>query len=103
MLIAQKDPRITIANIQGARAHYSSKDRSDNEKVITVGLATASGTRIGSVHVHMDGSSKFFPSRAGREGGYDTNIARARIEGHMDDSERQDPAGTSAGNQQDGQ
>ncbi|KAL1979091.1 hypothetical protein VTN96DRAFT_7026 [Rasamsonia emersonii] len=81
--IEKADPRISMANIQGARAHLSSKDRSDRQLVITVGLATNSGTRVGSVHVHVDGTFKFFPSRAGREGGYEDNILRANIEGHI--------------------
>ena len=55
--------------------------------VITIGLATTAGMQIGSVHVHVNGTFKFFPSLAGRQGGYDANIARAQIEVHINNSE----------------
>ncbi|KAK2752872.1 hypothetical protein FQN54_008025 [Arachnomyces sp. PD_36] len=86
--IEKADPRIKVANVQGALAHRSSKDRNDKQDVITVGLTTSAGTRVGSVHVHLDGSFKFFPSRAGRDGGYDKNILRASIEGHINEIEK---------------
>lgn len=54
------DPRIITADIQGAMAHKSSKDKDDLQEVITVGLQTKSGTRVGSVHLHVDGTWKFF-------------------------------------------
>ncbi|GKZ93600.1 hypothetical protein AnigIFM59636_006675 [Aspergillus niger] len=76
--IEKADPRISVANIQA-----------DKQMVITIGLSTASGTRVGSVHVHMDGSFKFFPSRIGKEGGYDANISRARIAGHINNPEEE--------------
>ncbi|GKZ23614.1 hypothetical protein AbraIFM66951_009889 [Aspergillus brasiliensis] len=81
--VERADPRITVADIQGAKAHLSSKDRSDPEQVITVGLKTQGGVRVGTLHVHLSGSFKFFPSRAGREGGYDHNIAQANIPGYL--------------------
>ena len=40
----------------------------------------------------MDGSFKFLPSRAGREGGYDANIAHAQIDGHIGISEEEEHA-----------
>ncbi|GIK07237.1 hypothetical protein Aspvir_002895 [Aspergillus viridinutans] len=80
--IEKADARITVADIQGSKAHPSSKDREDKQQVITVGLHTNAGTRIGSLHVHQDGTFKFFPSRAGRQGGYADNIARANIPGY---------------------
>ncbi|KAK2810199.1 hypothetical protein FQN50_003169 [Emmonsiellopsis sp. PD_5] len=67
----------------GSYAHLSSKDRSDKQKVITVGLQTHAGTRVGSLHVHIDGTFKFFPSRAGKDGGYGANIAAAAIPGYI--------------------
>ncbi|EHA19765.1 hypothetical protein ASPNIDRAFT_39193 [Aspergillus niger ATCC 1015] len=76
--IEKADPRISVTNIQA-----------DKQMVITIGLSTASGTRVGSVHVHMDGSFKFFPSRIGKEGGYDANISRARIAGHINNPEEE--------------
>ncbi|GLA41061.1 hypothetical protein AnigIFM63309_008905 [Aspergillus niger] len=81
--VERADPRIAVADIQGAKAHVSSKDRSDPEQVITVGLKTQGGVRVGTLHVHLGGSFKFFPSRAGREGGYDHKIAQANIPGYL--------------------
>ncbi|OOF97572.1 hypothetical protein ASPCADRAFT_129252 [Aspergillus carbonarius ITEM 5010] len=81
--VERADPRIVTADIQGAKAHISSKDKSDLEEVITVGLQTRGGLRIGTLHVHLNGSFKFFASRAGREGGYGTTIAQANIPGYL--------------------
>ncbi|EDN09781.1 hypothetical protein I7I51_02200 [Histoplasma capsulatum] len=63
----------------GARAHRSSKDRNDSKDVITVALLTATGTRVGSAHFHLDGSFKFFPSRAGKLGGFADNLQKAGL------------------------
>ncbi|RAK93355.1 hypothetical protein BO79DRAFT_284013 [Aspergillus costaricaensis CBS 115574] len=73
----------TKISCRGAKAHVSSKDRSDPEQVITVGLKTQGGVRVGTLHVHLSGSFKSFPSRAGREGGYDHKIAQANIPGYL--------------------
>lgn len=64
-------------------AHMSSKDKDDPKEVITVGLQTNSGTRVGSVHLHVDGTWKFFASRAGREGGYAAKIQKANLPGYI--------------------
>ncbi|KAE8400350.1 hypothetical protein BDV37DRAFT_209628 [Aspergillus pseudonomiae] len=88
--IEKADSRITVADIQGSRAHKSSKDREDKENVITVGLQTNSGTRIGSLHVHLNGTFKFFASRAGREGGYADKIAQANIPGYISSMEERE-------------
>ncbi|KAI9929664.1 hypothetical protein ASPWEDRAFT_172672 [Aspergillus wentii DTO 134E9] len=77
------EPRITQAELQGSVAHYSSKDKSDRQKVLTVGLKTNNGTQVGAIHVHVDGTWKLFPNRAGREGGYAANIAKANIPGYI--------------------
>ncbi|RAL00800.1 uncharacterized protein BO80DRAFT_425211 [Aspergillus ibericus CBS 121593] len=81
--VERADPRIVFADIQGAKAHISSKDRTDLEEVITVGLQTQGGLRVGTLHVHLNGSFKFFPSRAGREGGFGTRLAQANIPGYL--------------------
>ncbi|PYI11026.1 hypothetical protein BO78DRAFT_161085 [Aspergillus sclerotiicarbonarius CBS 121057] len=81
--VEKADNRIVIADIQGAKAHVSSKDRTDLEQVITVGLQTDAGLRVGTLHIHLNGSFKFFASRAGREGGYGTKIAQAGIPGYI--------------------
>ncbi|EQL29134.1 hypothetical protein BDBG_03990 [Blastomyces gilchristii SLH14081] len=78
-MIEKADPRIKQAHIQGARAHRSSKDRNDSKDVITVALLTATGTRVGSAHFHLDGSFKFFPSRAGKLGGFADNLQKAGL------------------------
>lgn len=70
---------------RGSVAHRSSKDKNDQQKVLTLGLKTNNGTQVGSVHVHMDGSFKLFPNRAGREGGYAANIVKANIPGYIPD------------------
>lgn len=62
---------------------------------VTLGLLTAAGTRIGSVHIHLDGTFKFFASRAGRQGGYAANIVKAGIEGFI--AEVDEEGTTSAG------
>lgn len=51
---------------RGAKAHESSRDESDEQKVITVGFYSARGTRVESGHAHEDGTFKHWPSRAGR-------------------------------------
>lgn len=48
-----------------------------------MGLQTDSGTRVGSIHVHLDGTWKFFASRAGKEGGFAANIHKANIPGYI--------------------
>lgn len=68
---------------RGSKAHLSSKDRSDKQNVLTVGLQTHKGTRVGSVHIHADGTFKFLASRVGREGGYSATIAQANIPGYI--------------------
>ncbi|QSS49782.1 hypothetical protein I7I53_10231 [Histoplasma capsulatum var. duboisii H88] len=62
--IEKADPRIKVADIQGGRAHKSSNDPKDPFPVITIGLLTTENSkdRIGSIHVHFDGTFKFFPS-----------------------------------------
>ncbi|PWY95975.1 hypothetical protein BO94DRAFT_620324 [Aspergillus sclerotioniger CBS 115572] len=72
-----QNPRIVAADIQGAKAHISSKDTSDPEEVITVGLQTQGGLRVGTLHIHLSGSFKFFASRAGYLAGEDDPWAKA--------------------------
>ncbi|RBQ86393.1 hypothetical protein VDGD_20757 [Verticillium dahliae] len=52
--------------IQGAKAHKSSKDPNETQDVITLGFYSARGTRIGSAHAREDGTYTFQASRAGR-------------------------------------
>ncbi|PYH97140.1 hypothetical protein BO71DRAFT_481424 [Aspergillus ellipticus CBS 707.79] len=76
--IEKADPRITNAQIQ---------DRNDAQNVITVGLLTATGTRVATVHIHRDGTFKFWASRWGKEKGIEQNISRACIPGHLPSSD----------------
>ncbi|EER27199.1 hypothetical protein CPC735_025350 [Coccidioides posadasii C735 delta SOWgp] len=84
--IEKADPRIKVADIQGGRAHKSSNDPKDPFPVITVGLLTTENSkdRIGSIHVHFDGTFKFFPSRKGDLGKYLEQIRKAGIPGFID-------------------
>ncbi|OQE14625.1 hypothetical protein PENSTE_c034G08223 [Penicillium steckii] len=81
--VEKADSRIMVADVEGAVAHISSKDTHDPEHVITVGLKIQSGTRICSLHVHLDDTWSFFLSRAGREGGHSANIEKANLPGHV--------------------
>jgi hypothetical protein len=60
----------------------SSRDKSDRRLVITAGLQTNAGTRIGTLHIHLNGIFKFFASRFGKENGYQAIIAQAKIPGY---------------------
>ncbi|KAE8400565.1 hypothetical protein BDV37DRAFT_286569 [Aspergillus pseudonomiae] len=52
--------------IQGARAHKSSKDPTDPDDVITIAFYSQNGTRQLSGHVHVDGTYNIAESRAGK-------------------------------------
>ncbi|EFQ28085.1 uncharacterized protein GLRG_03229 [Colletotrichum graminicola M1.001] len=52
--------------IQGAKAHKSSKDPNETQDVITLAFYSHKGTRIGSAHAREDGTYTFQASRAGR-------------------------------------
>ncbi|RAL06583.1 uncharacterized protein BO97DRAFT_401728 [Aspergillus homomorphus CBS 101889] len=57
---------VTGYEIQGAKAHKSSKDPADPEDVITIGFYSQNGTRLLSGHVHENGTYKLAESRAGK-------------------------------------
>ena len=48
-----------------------------------MGLKTDTGLRVGTLHIHLNGTFKFFASRAGKEGGYGAKIAQANIPGYI--------------------
>lgn len=50
--------------------------------MVTAGVHTVN-TRVGTLHVHGDGTFKFFPSRDGRNGKFDVNIREAQIAGYI--------------------
>ncbi|PYI05562.1 hypothetical protein BO78DRAFT_398079 [Aspergillus sclerotiicarbonarius CBS 121057] len=64
--IEERFPAVVEGRIQGTTPHPSSKDRSDQKKVVTVGFHTQKGTRYLSIHAHEDGTWKEFYSRAGK-------------------------------------
>ncbi|PYI01189.1 hypothetical protein BO78DRAFT_379495 [Aspergillus sclerotiicarbonarius CBS 121057] len=82
-LIEKSIPQITTADIQGSKAHLSSKDKEDKSLLVTVGLKTDAGIRIGTIHIHQDKSWKFLASRDGKEGGFAELIAQANLPGFI--------------------
>ncbi|KAI2794150.1 hypothetical protein POX_a00740 [Penicillium oxalicum] len=52
--------------IQGAKAHKSSKDPSDPDDVLTIAFYSQNGTRLLSGHIHENGTYKLAESRAGK-------------------------------------
>lgn len=80
---------IINVSFTGGRAHQSHKDPSDKQDVVTVGLLTTKGTSVGSIHVHLDGTWKYFPSRLGKQNGFAENIRKAGIMGFIAEKEEQ--------------
>lgn len=58
-LILRQDPRIKQASIQGTELHRSHKDPTDPQDVISIKFFDEDGKRVGTGHVHEDGTSKF--------------------------------------------
>ncbi|PYH94144.1 hypothetical protein BO71DRAFT_399124 [Aspergillus ellipticus CBS 707.79] len=54
-----RDPRIKQAEIKGTELHKSHKDPTDPLKVISVQFLDDEGKRVGTGHLHEDGTSKF--------------------------------------------
>ncbi|RAH71361.1 uncharacterized protein BO66DRAFT_437383 [Aspergillus aculeatinus CBS 121060] len=54
-----RDPRIVQAAIQRTELHQSHKDPIDPKKVISIQLLDKNGNRVGTGHLHDDGTSKF--------------------------------------------
>ncbi|GIK01781.1 hypothetical protein Aspvir_005822 [Aspergillus viridinutans] len=73
-----KYPRAATALFNGSQAHKSVKDPSDPKQCVTLSMFSEKGTRIGSAHIHEDGTFKDFPSRAGRTGIQDTAKADSK-------------------------
>ncbi|OAX81891.1 hypothetical protein ACJ72_03759 [Emergomyces africanus] len=65
-------------------AHYSNRDPTETEKVITAGVSTAKGSQVGSVHIRKEGF-KMFPNRLGTELGFNKVWRAAGLE--VEDSE----------------
>ncbi|KAL9032874.1 MAG: hypothetical protein Q9180_006255 [Flavoplaca navasiana] len=54
----EADPNIKKAEIKGANPHKSHSDPNDPLEVISVRLLKESGSRVDSIHIHEDGTSK---------------------------------------------
>ncbi|EFW13403.1 hypothetical protein D8B26_000007 [Coccidioides posadasii str. Silveira] len=65
----------------GGRAHKSHNDPKDPVLVLSFHLETIKGTRVGGVHMHLDGTWKFFPSLNGKRLGVDQVLNKAGIKG----------------------
>lgn len=70
-----RDPRIKQASVQGTELHQSHKDPTDPQKVISIQFLDAEGKRVGTGHLHEDGTSKFRykqkPPSESRSGGFE--------------------------------
>ncbi|KAL3429150.1 hypothetical protein BDV09DRAFT_180876 [Aspergillus tetrazonus] len=64
--IESKYPTLTGYEIQGAKAHKSSKDPTDDDDVLTIAFYSQNGTRLLSGHVREDGTYRLAESRAGK-------------------------------------
>ncbi|KAJ6036064.1 hypothetical protein N7540_000343 [Penicillium herquei] len=56
---SHKDGRIKQASVQGTELHQSRKDPTDPKKVISIQFLDSDGKRVGTGHLHDDGTSKF--------------------------------------------
>ncbi|KAK2752470.1 hypothetical protein FQN54_008132 [Arachnomyces sp. PD_36] len=63
--VRQKYPTAKTAIIQGSQAHKSSKDPLDPKNVVTLAMYDENDVRVGSAHIHEDGTFTDHPSRAG--------------------------------------
>jgi hypothetical protein len=55
-LLFLQDPRVKKAEIKGSVPHKSHDDPSDPEEVISIRFKDENGSRLGTAHVHEDGS-----------------------------------------------
>lgn len=58
LCIVLQDPRIKKAEIKGSNPHNSHDDPSDPEEVISVRFKDEDDSRLGTAHVHEDGSGE---------------------------------------------
>ncbi|CEL05516.1 hypothetical protein ASPCAL06634 [Aspergillus calidoustus] len=54
-----QDPRIKYASIEGTELHKSHKDPTDTQKVISIRFFDEDKKRVGTGHLHEDGTDKF--------------------------------------------
>ncbi|KAL4766950.1 hypothetical protein BDW60DRAFT_201151 [Aspergillus nidulans var. acristatus] len=55
----KRDPRIKYASIEGTEFHQSHKDRTDPKQVLSIKFFDEERKRVGTGHLHEDGTSKF--------------------------------------------
>ncbi|BCS05104.1 uncharacterized protein AKAW2_80905S [Aspergillus luchuensis] len=71
----KRDPRIKYASIEGTEFHTSHKDKTDPKKVLTIKFLDESKRRVGTGHLHEDGTSKFRykqkPPAESQDGGFE--------------------------------
>ncbi|KAK2757982.1 hypothetical protein FQN54_004388 [Arachnomyces sp. PD_36] len=56
--LEQEDTRVKKAEIRGSQPHQSHDDPDDAQDVISVRFKDESDSRLGTAHVHEDGTSK---------------------------------------------
>lgn len=54
-----KDPRCKKANLRGTELHDSHDDPTDKKKVISIRFLDENDRRVGTGHLHEDGTAKF--------------------------------------------
>ncbi|DAA78391.1 TPA_exp: hypothetical protein A8136_4367 [Trichophyton benhamiae CBS 112371] len=64
--LREKYPTAISAIIQGSQAHKSTKDPSDTKSVVTLAMYDEKGVRVGSAHIHEDGTFTDKMTRSGR-------------------------------------
>ncbi|KAE8321283.1 hypothetical protein RU639_013165 [Aspergillus parasiticus] len=55
----KKDPRCKKANLRGTELHDSHDDPTDKKKVISIRFLDENDRRVGTGHLHEDGTAKF--------------------------------------------
>ncbi|KAJ5506705.1 hypothetical protein LT330_010413 [Penicillium expansum] len=81
--IKEADSKIIFANIRGANSHLSSTDKGDTQDVISVSLHTKSGTSVGAIHIHLDGTWKLFGTCRESKARHAAKIKSANIPGYI--------------------
>lgn len=77
------DTSILILTLRGANSHLSSTDKGDTQDVISVSLHTKSGTSVGAIHIHLDGTWKLFGTCRESKARHAAKIKSANIPGYI--------------------
>ncbi|KAM5441266.1 hypothetical protein MferCBS31731_003695 [Microsporum ferrugineum] len=81
--LRQKYPTAKTAIIQGSQAHKSTKDPADTKHVVTLAMYDENDVRVGSAHIHEDGTFTDKMTRSGR--GQLSSMAAAANKGEDED------------------